>query len=86
MSLAYSSLLFCKETPDVVRRSVLRAFKKLSPFYEVRPRFTSFGFHNPVLTLFKVTESDETAPLDASLLPPNPFWPIPAPFSTSEQE
>lgn len=79
-SHTYQCLLYCKETPALVRRSVLRVFKKLSVVQQIRPKFHSFGFHNPVLTLFKVTESDQNNSLNEKMFLPNPFWPIPAPY------
>lgn len=79
-SHTYQCLLYCKETPALVRRSVLRAFKKLTIIHQVRPRFSAFGFHNPVLTLFRVPVSDEQNVVKEQMLLPNPFWPIPEPF------
>lgn len=79
-SHTFQCLLYCKETDPHVRRSVLRAFKRLSIVYQARPRFKSFGFHNPVITLFKVHDTDQNNLLEQKLLLPNPFWPIPAPF------
>lgn len=77
-NFTYRCLLFCKEAPELARNGVIRLFRRLPLVHQEGPRFISFGFHSPTVSLLKVTPNDELQSSYKFGL--NPFWIIPEPF------
>jgi hypothetical protein len=63
-SLVYDRF-FSQPNADQYRRKVIeKAFKTLKRVKEIRPNISSYGFHNPALTLFSLNSSNHLSDID----------------------
>lgn len=66
-NLTYQCLYFCKESTEIEKRSVKRLFANLEIVHDSAPKHRSFGYHDPHLTLFKVSSNLSPESVDKNL-------------------